>query len=211
MSSLTHQQTPTNRRLPVIAGIVVLLVACCAFSMSSTGDALVVYCAHDSIYSEQLLREFEEASGIEVAIRFDTEATKSLGLVNLLLKEREHPRCDVFWNNELLGMLDLHEAGVLHRYRGPGYERIPDRYKDPDGYWAGFGGRMRVWIVNQSQVPLEPNGESNSTVEDLEERLSSDASQMVFANPFVRDDAHALYDALAFMGRNQTEPMASRV
>ena len=77
-----------NRRLLAVAGIVVFVAACCAFSMSSTGDALVVYCAHDSIYSEQLLDEFQRQTGVDVAVRFDTEGTKSLGLVNLLLQEK---------------------------------------------------------------------------------------------------------------------------
>ena len=163
----------------MIAGIVVLLAACCAFSMSSTGDALVVYCAHDSIYSEQLLRQFEEETGIDLAIRFDTEATKSLGLVNLLLREREHPRCDVFWNNELLGMLDLQDAGVLQPYKGLGYERVPHQYKDQDGHWTGFGGRLRVWIVNQDAIPTEQNLKQLP----LDEWVSKDAQNMVFANP----------------------------
>jgi hypothetical protein len=57
----------------------------------SRGHApLVVYCAHDSIYSEKILRDFEQRTGIPVATRFDTEATKSLGLTALrcLLEQR---------------------------------------------------------------------------------------------------------------------------
>jgi iron(III) transport system substrate-binding protein len=58
--------------------------------------------------------------------------------------------CDVFWNNELFGTMELQRQGVLSPYRGPEFARIPRRFKDPKGYWAGFGGRFRVWIVNSA-------------------------------------------------------------
>lgn len=118
-------------------------------------NALVVYCAHDAEYSEPLLKEFERRTGIPVLIKFDTEATKSLGLINLLIREKSQPRCDVFWNNELLGMLDLQEKGLLEPYRGSGFARIPDLYKDPEGHWTGFAARLRVHIVNTSKMPAE--------------------------------------------------------
>ncbi len=107
---------------------------------------LVVYCAHDSIYSETILREFERRTGVRLSIRFDTEATKSLGLVELIFRERDHPGCDVFWNNEVLGTLRLGDAGLLLPYQGTGYARIPAEFKDPAGRWAGFAARLRVYI-----------------------------------------------------------------
>ncbi len=164
-----------NPRLLAAASIVVLVAACCAFTIASPGNALVVYCAHDSIYSAQLLEKFESQTGIEVAVRFDTEGTKSLGLVNLLLQEKENPRCDVFWNNELLGTLDLQEAGVLEPYKGPGHQRIPDRYRDPDGHWTGFGGRLRVGIFNTDRIPAKDR--------DLTELSSKSLNRMAIAKP----------------------------
>ncbi len=111
-------------------------------------DRLVVYCAHDSVFSEQILRNFEKESGIPVAIRFDTEATKSLGLVELILRERAAPRCDVFWNNEPLGMMEIAQAGALEPYQGSGWQRMPEEFRDPAGLWTGFAARMRVIIRN---------------------------------------------------------------
>ena len=109
---------------------------------------LVVYCAHDSVFSEAILRDFEKRTGIKVTPRFDTEATKSLGLTELLIQEKDQPRCDVYWNNELLGMMDLQERGLLLPYKGPGYERIPAAFKAADGSWTGFSARLRVIIAN---------------------------------------------------------------
>lgn len=114
---------------------------------------LVVYCAHDSLYAQPFLRTFTADTGITVDVRYDTERTKSLGLTELIAKERQRPRCDVFWNNEALGTVRLAEEGLLQAYEGSGYRRIPARYKDPDGRWVGFAGRLRVWILPRSEAP----------------------------------------------------------
>jgi iron(III) transport system substrate-binding protein len=121
-----------------------------------TGGGLVVYCAHDRVYSEEILARFTEETGIAVRPRFDTEATKSLGLVEQIAREAAAPRCDVFWNNEVLGTMDLARRGLLEPCRdvhdGPGHARIPEQYRDPAGLWTGFAARMRVWIVNTDKV-----------------------------------------------------------
>ena len=122
----------------------------------SGSPRLTVYCAHDAIYAESILRDFTRRTGIPVATRYDTEATKSLGLTELLVREKDAPRCDVFWNNELLGTLDLQEKGILAPYRGPGWQRIPANFKDSDGHWTGFAARLRVLISNtQKSAPAD--------------------------------------------------------
>ena len=124
-------------------------------SLAPQAAALVVYCAHDQVFADEILRDFERENGIRVNVRYDTEATKSLGLVNLLIQEKNYPQCDVFWNNELLGTCELKEQDLLAPYCGPGFERIPERFKDPAGYWAGFAARLRVYIVNTDRCPVD--------------------------------------------------------
>ena len=82
------------------------------------GNQVVVYCAHDSVYSADVLNAFEKETGIEVLVKYDTEATKSLGLTELLIAEKDDAKCDVFWNNQLLGTADLASKGVLESYKG---------------------------------------------------------------------------------------------
>ncbi|MFP6765525.1 MAG: ABC transporter substrate-binding protein, partial [Planctomycetaceae bacterium] len=147
-------------------------------------DALVVYCAHDSVYAEAILRRFERRSGVRIVVRFDTEATKSLALVNQLLAEKQNPQCDVFWNNEVLGTVRLAQNGILEPYRGSGYDRIPEVYRDYDGFWAGFAGRFRVWIVNTDR--MKPDRDT------LQTRFESqDLSSVAIARPlFGTTQAH---------------------
>ncbi|HUG92928.1 MAG TPA: ABC transporter substrate-binding protein [Planctomycetaceae bacterium] len=139
-------------------------------------EPLVVYCAHDSVYSEEVLRRFERETGIPVSVRFDTEATKSLGLVNLLIAEKDQPRCHVFWNNLVLSTMDLADQDVLLPYKGPGWERIPAGSKDPEGRWTGFAARLRVYIVNTDRM--------DPTEEAIQERLDADdLSRFTIAKP----------------------------
>ena len=89
-----HRPTPPPRppRPELLAGVRLLLivaVAATAALVGCDGGDVVIYCAHDSVYSEQILQDFEDQTGIRLDIRFDTEATKSLGLTELLVREKK--------------------------------------------------------------------------------------------------------------------------
>ena len=144
----------SSNRLIVLIPVIAALILAALWSMVVPGS-LVVYCAHDAVYAKQILDDFSRRTGIRVQARFDTEATKSLGLINLIVQERRQPRCDVFWNNELLGMVELREQGLLEPYRGSGWKRIPEQFRDADGHWVGFAARMRVSIFNINQVSAD--------------------------------------------------------
>lgn len=166
--------------LTIVVTLICLgMIALLSWNGGADKDALVVYCSHDSTYSEAILRGFERETGIRVIVRFDTEATKSIGLINLLIAERDNPQCDVFWNNEVLGTMRLQKLGLLQPYKGAGYERIPTKYKAEDGSWTGFAARLRVFIVNTENMP--------ATREAIYERLNSSAenslSRVAIAKP----------------------------
>lgn len=162
--------------------LVVLVLVLCAPLIMPPGDVVVVYCAHDAVYAQEILTAFEQETGIRVDVKFDTETTKSLGLTNLLLAEKDSPRADVFWNNQLLGTLELEQKGVLQAYKGPGWDRIPEKYRDPDALWTGFAARLRVWIINTDLV--EPVGDGGQyTHEQIESLMATDLSNMTVAKP----------------------------
>lgn len=171
---MSKMQSPV-RVVIVIVLLVSLLLAWFSVAQRSE-DALVVYCAHDLIFAEKILQDFETETGIKVVVVGDSEATKSLGLVQRLIREKDNPQCDVFWNNQLLGTMDLAEHGVLTPYQGSGFQRIPDRFKDSSGLWTGFAGRLRVWIVNTEVL--------EASEQAISKRFESkDLSRMVIAMP----------------------------
>jgi iron(III) transport system substrate-binding protein len=125
---------------------------------------VTVYCALDQVYAEPILREFEQKTGIKVRAKFDVEAVKTVGLVNALVAEQAHPRCDVLWNNEVMHTVILKNMGLLAPYRSAAASTIPEQFRDPQGFWTGMAARARVIIYNKKR--LKP-GEAPQGLEDF--------------------------------------------
>lgn len=116
---------------------------------------VVVYAALDREFSEPILQDFEKETGIRVLAKYDTEANKTVGLASAILQQRNRPRCDLFWNNEILQSLRLEKEGVLDVYRSPAAEAFPAAFVSKDGTWHGFAARARVLLVNTQVVPAD--------------------------------------------------------
>ncbi len=113
-------------------------------------NVVVVYVSEDRVFSEPILKDFERETGIKVKAIYDTEESKSTGLMNRLIAEKEHPRADVYWANEPIRAEVLKQKGLLQPYISPNAGGIPEQFRDPEGYWTGFSARARVLIVNRS-------------------------------------------------------------
>jgi iron(III) transport system substrate-binding protein len=141
-----------------------LLVNLLACTPAGTVRQVVIYTSVDQVYAEPVLKTFAAATGIQVKPVYDVEATKTTGLVNRLIAEKDRPLADVFWSGEFVQTLLLQDKGVLQAYRSPGAADIPGLYKDPDGYWTGFAGRMRVLLINKNKVNHD---QAPASVDDL--------------------------------------------
>jgi iron(III) transport system substrate-binding protein len=117
-------------------------------------DSVVLYCAADREYAVPILDAYERgAKGTQVVRQFDVEASKTLGLVSRIEQESSAPKCDVFWNNEILHTLRLQQRGLLTTHRWPIPDDWPKNYRASDGAWVGFAARARVLLVNKERLP----------------------------------------------------------
>jgi iron(III) transport system substrate-binding protein len=119
---------------------------------SDSGNEVVVYTALDAEFSQPILRQFTADLGIKVLPKFDTESTKTVSLVEAIIAEADHPRCDVFWNNEILHTLRLQQLGLLETFQPPMADEYPEMYRSIDGVWHGFAARARILLVNTKVV-----------------------------------------------------------
>ncbi len=110
----------------------------------------VVYTALDQEFSEPILEDFKLASGVRPLPIYDVESTKTIGLVSRIIAESGQPRCDLFWNNEILNTLRLEKLGLLEAYHSTAGESFDSRWKSPEGTWYGFAARARILLVNKN-------------------------------------------------------------
>ena len=112
-------------------------------------EILTVYCAVDEPYASKVFADFTKQTGIEIAPLYDIESSKSVGLSQKLIAEKDHPRADVWWGSEAFLTTRLADEGVLVPYNSPSAADIQKQFKDPQGMWTGIGLRARVLAVGQ--------------------------------------------------------------
>ena len=168
-------------QIKYVAVILVVIIAAGTYTVLNQEKPreVVIYTSVDQIFSEPILDKFEETTGINVKAVYDVEATKTTGLVNRLIAEKDNPLADVWWNGEIAQTILLREEGVLASYFSPEAAGIPEVYIDPEGYWTGFGGRARVCLVNTEL--LDPEDYPSSIYDFLDERYPAD--QIAIAYP----------------------------
>jgi iron(III) transport system substrate-binding protein len=114
---------------------------------------VVLYCAQDREFAESVLARFTGETGLPVVPRFDTEANKSVSLYQEIVAEKGHPRCDVFWNNEIVSTIRLQRQGLLAEHDSPAAADYPAWVRASDHTWHAFAARARILIVNTALVP----------------------------------------------------------
>ncbi len=144
-------------RYALLGAFFPLAVAGCADKIGpesvKPASTVVVYSALDEEFARPILDDYGRKAGVDVRPKFDVESTKTVGLTNLLIAEAEHPRCDLFWNNEILNTLRLKDRGILAPFRPRHAGEVPDAFRARDETWYGFAARARILIVNTQLVP----------------------------------------------------------
>ncbi len=165
MTSTRRRKSSALAHLAAAGAAALALAGCPRGAPGGPGPGrVVVSCALDRLFAEPVLRDFTARTGIEVDARWDAEATKTTGLVEALRAERDRPRCDVFWNNELGQTVVLAREGLLEPWDSPAAADLPAWARDPERRWTGFAARGRVLIVN---AELVPEAEQPRSVDDL--------------------------------------------
>jgi iron(III) transport system substrate-binding protein len=158
---------PSNSRKT--SAIIVSLVVCLAAGgcWSKADREVVVYTALDREFSEPIFEAFMAQGDVTVLPKYDVESTKTVGLTQQIIEEADRPRCDLFWNNEILNTLRLQRAGLLDAYHPAIAKEYPAMFRSPEGEWHGFAARTRVLIVNTDTVADLPEDQRPDSIYDL--------------------------------------------
>lgn len=161
-----------------VVGWLAVIAGCQRAADTRRAETVVVYTSVDDVFVRPICQRFEQDTGIEVKLVPDTEETKSAGLLNRLIAERDRPQADVFWSGDPVRASILKVRGVSAVYRSPESADLPPQFSDSDGHWTGFSCRARVIVYNRNLV--SPGAEPQSVRDLADPRYSGRAC---IANP----------------------------
>jgi|JI10StandDraft_1071094.scaffolds.fasta_scaffold01348_13 iron(III) transport system substrate-binding protein len=135
----------------------VALVACLPLTgcgpSTKHPNTVVVYTSVDDVFARPVCERFQKQTGIEVQLVPDTEETKSSGLLNRLIAEKNRPQADVFWSGDPIRATVLKQKGVSAPYHAGSAAGMPAKYNDPAGHWQSLSARARILLYNKNLVP----------------------------------------------------------
>lgn len=155
---------PINRRdalarlLALGAGSLATLTALASCRRKPASGEVVLYSSVDEPILREIISLYSKNSHTRVLLVGDTEATKTTGLLQRLIAERSHPRCDVWWSNEAFSTIALARQGMLEplpiaqELRDLGW---PSELIGDGDTWVGFAQRARVIVRNTRRVSVD--------------------------------------------------------
>lgn len=137
-------------------GFLCFLSAVSLFSCAEPASGeVVVYTSVDDVFARPITENFTKETGIRVKLVSDAEETKSTGLLNRLIAEKDRPQADVFWSGDPVRAEILKQRKISATYRSPHAIGLAKQYSDADGFWTGFSARVRVILYNTKLVSQE--------------------------------------------------------
>ena len=124
------------------------VVGLCVAAPSGAQQRVSVYTAHTANFVEQLIPDFEKATGIKA----DVVKAGSGDIINRARAESANPKCDVIWSigAELLAA----NTELLEPYQPKEAAMIADAFKTT-GAWLPYTGIVNVFVVNTKKLKPE--------------------------------------------------------
>lgn len=187
-----------SRLASAFAFLLAIVVGACSDGRAPSAGEVVAYTSVDQVYSEPVFRRFEEKTGIRVRGVFDTEETKSTGVLNRLIAEGDNPRADLFWSGDPVRPFLLIGRRLVASYTPANAAGIPATFKDAQGDWTGTAARARVLLVNRER--LGRRSTPSSVLDLADPRWKGEAA---IANPLYGTTTMHAAALFATLGENE--------
>ncbi len=132
----------------VLAFAVALTLFCGCKTKEQSSGTVVLYTSVDEPFVRPLIQRFEQQTGVTVKLVTDAEASKTAGLSEKVIAEKDHPQADVYWGNEPFHTINMAEQGVFVQHNSPAGSDIRDRWRDKAGLYQTIGLRARMIVVS---------------------------------------------------------------
>ena len=134
----------------VILIVVVLAAACGSDETSVPGPNnpgnLTIYTAREESLVGPMIKQFEDATGIDVGVRYGSNA----GLAATIQEEGSNSPADVFFATDpgLLGSM----SNLFSVLPSSILDQVPAQTRSREGQWVGVSGRARVIVYNTEKL-----------------------------------------------------------
>lgn len=123
---------------------VILLAGAAGCAGGADRETVTIYCGRGESLVGPVVQAFEEETGIQVDIRYGGTAD----LAAQILEEGDQSPADVYYGQDAGALGQLASEGRLSPLPESILDRVPARFRDPDGRWVGTTGRARVFVYN---------------------------------------------------------------
>jgi iron(III) transport system substrate-binding protein len=142
--------------MAVLAGLLVVLPACGSSSSSEADNAVTLYSGRIAPIINPAIKQYEEASGVDVRTRFGD----SPALAATLAEEGKNSPADMFFAQDAGSLDAVEKRDLLLELPADILEMVPEQYRSPTGHWVGVTGRSRIIAygekVEESELPDSP-------------------------------------------------------
>lgn len=147
LRGLSQNQT----RVAFFAGLVfmLVLVACSSSSnAASPPGSLVVYSGRSETLVGPIIKQFEDATGIDVGVKYGSTSE----IAATLLEEGKNTPADIFFAQDPGGLGAVANAAMLSDLPVEIANLVPDWARSPENKWVGISGRARVVVYNTDSI-----------------------------------------------------------
>jgi iron(III) transport system substrate-binding protein len=109
---------------------------------------LTVYSGREEELVAPLFERFERESGVDVDVRYGDSAE----LAATIAEEGDNSPADVFFAQDPGSLGAVEQEELLAELPDEILDRVPERFRDPDGHWVGTSGRARVVAYNTDEL-----------------------------------------------------------
>ena len=125
----------------LVVGVLLLLPLGFVWSQATVN----AYSIWPENWARPMFEEFQKATGVKVNfVRFSSG--EALARV---IAEKRNPRVDVLFGGPVETFSAGVKEGIFEPYKPPAFAALPDRFKDPDGYWVGIADDPLVFMSNR--------------------------------------------------------------
>lgn len=133
------------------AAAAVLFLAACGGDGEADGvddSKLVVYSGRNESLVQPVIDQFQDATGIEVSVRYGSTAQ----LAAQLVEEGDRSPADVYFAQDGGALGALTKAEMFAELPGEMLGAVDERFQAVDGTWVGTSGRVRVIAYNGEEL-----------------------------------------------------------